>query len=177
MRRLGILLILSLCGCATTQSRTTSDGWSVRAVPAGKGEIIVQWRGGAPGSGWLAERSRTSDFSWTHAGLGATIYGDSTCGERYDDVPLTVLVNHLTFGFEGTQTVSQTELELTQRAALRRVFTARLDGREVQVASTVVKHGPCIFDLVYLTVQPDRFDEGLPAYEAVTAGLVVRVGP
>lgn len=170
-------LFALLCGCAApraTASRSTSDGWTVLRVPAGGERHEVSWRAGEPGSGWSRDPARTADFAWVHRDLPATIYGDSTCGRRYDDVPLTVLVNHLTFGFEGATTESQEDLELAGRAGLRRVFSATLDGVPVKIASTVVKKGPCIFDVVYVTARPGRFDEQLPAYEEVVAGVVIR---
>jgi len=166
-----------LAGCATaraTASRTTSDGWTVLRVPAGSDVREVSWKAGAPGAGWARDSARTADFAWVHRDLPATIYGDSTCGRRYDDVPLTVLVNHLTFGFEGATTESQVDMEIAGRAGLRRVFTAKLDGIPVKIASTVVKKGPCIFDVVYVTARPATFDDELAAYEAVVADLVIQ---
>ena len=165
-----------LTGCATThRSRTTADGWNVRMVSAGARDTKVTWITGTPGAPWTRDAARTADVAWTHGPLNATIYGDTTCGSRYDDVPLTVLVNHLTFGFEDLQVEDPTPLELAERGALQRIFTARLDGRPIKLASTVVKKGPCIFDLVYVTAQPDRFAEGWDAYQAVVSGLTIRV--
>ncbi len=169
-------MLLLLGGCVTTQgSRQNSDGWMVRMVRAGSAEMKVTWITGTPGPSWDRDSARTADIAWTHSGLAATIYGDSTCGSKYDDVPLTVLVNHLTFGFENLKTEEQTELDLAERGALRRIFTAQLDGRPIKLASTVVKKGPCIFDLVYVTAVPDRFTDGLEAYESVVEGLAIRV--
>lgn len=171
-----LALLLLLGGCATTQgSRQTADGWMVRVIRAGASDTKVTWITGTPGTPWERDSAKTADIAWSNAGLAATIYGDSTCGSKYDDVPLTVLVNHLTFGFEGLTTESQTDLDLAERGALRRIFTARLDGRPVKLASTVVKKGPCIFDLVYITAKPDRFDDGWAAYESVVEGLAIRV--
>ena len=171
---LGLLLVLG--GCATTQgARQTSDGWMVRMVRAGNTEHKVSWITGSPGASWQRDPARTADVAWTHRDLAATIYSDTTCGSRYDDVPLTVLVNHLTFGFEDLKTEEQVEVDLAVLGALRRVFSATLDGRPVKLASTVIKKGPCIFDLVYVTAQPDRFTDGWDAYMAVLDGLAIRV--
>ncbi len=173
----GLLLAALLLsgGCATTGSRQTSDGWTVNTVQAGASKMKVTWITGTPGAPWERDSARTADMAWRNPRLAATIYVDTTCGNKYDDVPLTVLVNHLTFGFENPVTEEQVELDLAERGALRRVFSARLDGRPVKLASTVVKKGPCIFDLVYATAKPDRFAEGWGAYEAVLEGLAIRV--
>ncbi len=179
MARLFPLLLIFFAGCVTTQarSRTTSDGWTVQRVPDGsdKGKEVA-WRAGEPGDEWVRDSARTADFAWVHRRAPATIYGDSTCGKRYDDVPLTVLINHLTFGFDDLRTESQEEMALAGRAGLRRVFSASLDGLPVKLASTVVKKGPCIFDLVYVTADPQGFKDALPDYEAVVGGLAIREG-
>ena len=182
--RLPLLLALALSGslllgCTAargTPARTTSDGWSVRQVRKGDSNKEIAWRAGSPGEGWTQDGARTADFAWAHSAMPSTIYGDSSCGRGYEDVPLTVLVNHLTFGFEQLTTDSQEELDLAGRGALRRVFSATLDGRPIKLASTVIKKGPCIFDLVYVTAAPARFGEGLAAYERVVAGLAIREG-
>lgn len=176
LRTLAVLGIALLSGCATTSgAKQTSDGWYVRMVPAGGKDMRVSWITGSPGGAWSRDPARTADVAWTHDGLAATIYGDTTCGKRYDDVPLTVLVNHLTLGFTDMETQEQVELDIAERGGLRRIFTAQLDGRPIKLASTVVKKGPCIFDLVYVTARPDRFDDGWDAYQAVVDGLTIRV--
>ncbi|MCO4770265.1 MAG: hypothetical protein KDA24_09570 [Deltaproteobacteria bacterium] len=174
-----LLSLILLASCATTQGsgRTTSDGWTVQRIPNGndKGKEVA-WRAGSPGSDWSRDSAQTADFAWVHRSAPATIYGDSTCGKKYYDVPLSVLINHLTFGFEDLQTDAQEEIDLAGRAGLRRVFSASLDGIPVKLASTVVKKGPCIFDLVYVTADVARFDAELADYETVVAGLAIREG-
>jgi hypothetical protein len=176
--RLLPLMFLLLAGCATTAgaSRTTSDGWTVMQLHAGSTSKEVAWRAGDPGEGWTRDPARTADFAWVHRTAPSTIYGDSSCGRSYDDVPLTVLVNHLTFGFDDLQTDAQEPLDLAGRGGLRRVFSASLDGRPVKLASTVVKKGPCVFDLVYVTADVGSFTAGLDAYERVVQGLAIREG-
>jgi len=175
-----LLFALLLAGCATTSAhtvRTNSDGWTELSVDKGSRKQEILWRSGSPGARWRDDGTRTTDFGWVHSTAPAVIYGDSSCGRRVEDVPLTVLVNHLTFGFEAVTTESQESLDLAGRGALRRVFTATLDGRPVKLASTVVKKGPCVFDLVYLHADPARFANHLPEYEAVVAGLAIKEGP
>ncbi len=174
----GLLFLTTVVGCATTGggTRTTADGWTVRQVHKGKSSKEIAWRAGSPGSSWARDSARTADFAWVHTKRPATIYGDSTCGKKFDDVPLTVLVNHLTFGFEEVATQSQESMQLSGRAGLRRVLTASLDGRPIKLASTVVKKGPCIFDLVYVTADVAAFDSVLSDYQAVVDGLSIREG-
>jgi hypothetical protein len=172
------LFLTVTAGCATTGggARTTSDGWTIRQVHKGHSNKEIAWRSGSPGTEWARDSAQTADFAWVHTAQPATIYGDSTCGKKFDDVPLTVLVNHLTFGFEEVATVSQESMDLSGRAGLRRILTASLDGRPIKLASTVVKKGPCIFDLVYVTADVAAFDSGLSDYQAVVDGLSIREG-
>ena len=171
-----LLPLLLLAGCATTgvPPSRMDDGWAVRRVPAGDGAIEMAWTVDGPGSGWLDERDRTSEFTWIHRDQAATIYADSTCGDPAEDVPLTVLLNHQTFGFEDLETLAQVEVDLAGRGGLQRIFDATLDGRPVRVGLTAVRKGPCVFDVVFVHANRDRFEGLLPDYQTVVESLRIK---
>ena len=116
--------------------------------------------------------SPPGDISYYHPELRATIYSDTSCGSRYDDAPLMVLLNHLLFGFTEVEMLTEEESTLSGRAALMRVARAQLDGVPVQLAAMVTKNGPCVFDLVYLS-PPQSFPAGLNDYNNFYKGLSV----
>lgn len=174
---LAALAFLAVAGCAATSAQW-SDGWFVRSVTlpvdGADQKAIVRWKAGLPRSGWEDARDRAADFSFWNRDLGATLYGDTTCGERYDDAPLTVLANHLFFGFVDLKTERHEEFDLGGRSALRKVATGTLDGQPVRIGATVVKKGPCIFDLV-LVAPPDAFASAEPAWSAFVDGFDARI--
>ena len=107
---------------------------------------------------------------------GATIYTDTSCGKKYKDAPLTILSNHLTMGFEDVEVTDQSTGMLSDRASLERIATGNLDGVPVRLASTVVKKGPCVFDLV-LVSNPGQFEAALADYRVVRDGFDARFDP
>ena len=134
----------------------------------------MSYRAGALEAPWTPARDFTADFSFYNSGIGATIYGDTSCGKRYEDAPLTVLINHLVLGFTDVATVSQQERELAARGAMERVATGSLDGVTVSLALTVLRKGPCVFDLVLIS-PPDGFESSLTDYRAFVDGFEARV--
>ncbi len=163
------------CGGPQTSARAEyRDGWWSRAVGEGDRKLLVSYRGGDMTSEWATARDHAADFSFYNPRLGATIYGDTSCGKRYEDAPLTVLINHQVMGFTDVETVSQTDQELSARGALERIATGRLDGVAVSLGLTVIRKGPCVFDLV-LIAPAAGFDEGLADYRAFVSGFEARV--
>jgi hypothetical protein len=162
-------------GCATTSATRSSDGWITRSVKSGDSSALtVRYRIGIPAPDWELHGDRTADVSYWSRSLGATLFADTTCGDRYDDVPLTVLLNHQLFGFEGARTESESAAEIGGRAALRRRASGKLDGVEVAILLTVVKKGPCIFDFVGIA-PPERLPSLEPAYDAFVGGFAVEM--
>ncbi len=172
-----LLTLLFMGGCAGTPASSRAelkDGWWHRAVGEGDRKLIVSYRAGDVAGGWSVNRDHSADFSFYNARLGATIYGDTSCGKRYEDAPLTVLINHQVMGFQGVQTVSQTAQDLSARGALERIATGELDGVPVSLGLTVIRKGPCVFDMVLIS-PPADFEAGLVDYRAFVAGFEARV--
>jgi hypothetical protein len=176
------LLLLALPGCATTGSSRGSlnkDGWFAQNVdlegPDGRGSVRVLYTAAHP-KGWQAGMTPPGDFAFYNPALGASLYADTSCGKRYQDAKLTVLANHLVMGFADLHDVDEQELMLDGRAALERTASGTLDGVPVALGLTVLKNGPCVFDLVYIG-HPDHRDEGLTAFRAFRDGFQARFDP
>jgi hypothetical protein len=167
-------VVLASCGTPRPRRAEYKDGWWSQRVGEGGRALLVSYRAGALGSDWKPNRDYTADFSFYNLRLGATIYGDTSCGRRYEDAPLTVLINHLVLGFTDVQTVSQTERELASRGAMERIAHGRLDGAPISLGLTVVRKGPCVFDLV-LIAPPTGFEESLIDYRTFVDGFEARV--
>ncbi len=180
MRSLLLALCLPLVACATTSGRSgLQDGWFQKKVdlegPTGSGSIAVRYTAGHP-AGWQRGMTPPGDFAWYSPDLGATLYADTSCGKRYQDAKLTVLANHLVMGFEGLSDVAEQELMLNDRAALERTARGSLDGVPVVLGLTVLKNGPCVFDLIYVG-DPRHQEEGMAAFRAFRDGFRARFDP
>jgi len=170
---------LAMLSCATTRGRW-ADGWYTEQLHL-KGaedseEIELRYQPGGLGASWQESPSPTGDIAFYSQEIGATIYADSSCAARYEDAPLQVLLNHLLFGFTEVELSDQRERELAGRAALTRSASAQLDGVPVEVAATVTKNGPCVFDLVFIG-PPGSLDTGESHYESFLSGLTVEYQP
>ena len=125
---------------------------------------------GDPGAGWQRVSAGGADKAWHNEALSATIYADSNCLDRYEDSALPDLITHLTFGIAQGEPLRAEELQLDGRAALRRHYAGTLDGVAITLGALTTKRDQCTYDLLYIA-PPKRFDEGLPAFDAVIAGF------
>lgn len=168
-----------MLSCTATRGRW-ADGWySEQLLLKGAGsskKLELRYHPGELGSSWLESPSAAGDVAFYSEDLGATIYADSSCGARYEDAPLPVLLNHLLFGFTEVQLNDERDSLLAGRASLTREATARLDGVQVEVSATVTKNGPCVFDLVFIG-PPGSLQEGHSHYETFLSGLAVEYRP
>jgi hypothetical protein len=177
VRRLLPLLILALlAGCATSRGGGSwSGGWWVQNIPiegpdGANHTMVMRYRGADLPEGWAPASAPPGDFAYYNERLGATVYADTSCGKRFDDASLIVLSNHLTMGFGDVDVQTETTLTLGGRDGLERVSTASLDGVPVGLASTVIKKGPCVFDLM-LIATPAEFEQSLRDYRDFRDGF------
>lgn len=118
---------------------------------------------------WSVRKDKGSDALFRNEALGAALYVDSTC-RNFQDAPLSVLANHLFFGFDEAEVRHQRIHRIDNRDALERLVRARLDGAEVGVAVTVLKKNACVFDII-LVAPADAFDDLVPFYREIVGGF------
>lgn len=135
----------------------------------GAARLEGQYSLGDPGAGWTRVRPGGADQAWHNSKLGATIYADSNCGERFDDSPLGRLHESLVGGVAGKPEREETRT-LDGREALLRVVDGRVDGVPIRVGAVVLKKDACTYDMVYIA-SPERFDEGMDAFERVLSAF------
>lgn len=80
----------------------------------------------------------------------ATIAVGGRCGKDGDDVPLQALTHHLFLHFTHREIVTQQELSLDGRAALRTEMTAALDGVPKRFLVYVLKKDGCVYDFMHI---------------------------
>ena len=153
-----LVLLLLLAGCATHRVRV-SDSLEGRYVPGLPKDIA--WKTQEPGG---------ADNAWWNAALGATLYTDSNCGARFEDVPLPMLVNRLLAGIAARKDVDERDLMVAGRGALYRARQGTLDGAPIEVGAVVMKKDSCTYDFV-LIARPDVYEAALPALWDVIEGF------
>jgi hypothetical protein len=122
-----------------------------------------------PEDGWQQVPDEPSVLTLAHTRLAAGITISVTC-QQARDVPLDILTRHLLFGFKNIEILQQAPQALNGVPALKTVARGRLDGREVQLHSYVVRHDDCIYDAVYFASLQD-YSPGEPSFEGMMAGF------
>jgi hypothetical protein len=127
------------CACAAAQF----DG----TVYRGNG---VAFRLGPQPEAW--QRLDTSDvlLAFRDDRAAATIAVNGRCGLDGDDVPLRSLTQHLFIHFTEREPVSERELLLDGRGALRTELSAKLDGVSKRFTVFVVKKDGCVYDFMHI---------------------------
>ena len=169
----------SLLSCTATRGRWSEGWYSEQLSLKGSGHtqrMELRYQPGEPGNSWIKSPSAASDIAYYNEAMGATMYADSSCAGRYEDAPLVVLLNHLLFGFTEVEVKAEYEKELSGRAALTREASARLDGVPIEVAATVTKNGPCVFDLVFVGT-PGSLEIAHEQHQTFLSGLIVEYQP
>lgn len=123
-----------------------------------------------PGGDWTRVRPGGADKAWFNDQLGATIYFDSNCKDRYDDGRLADLVTHLTLGLAQGEPLREELLTLDGREALIRVYDGNVDGVSVRVGAMVTKKDLCLYDGLYIAA-PSVFEDAWGSFVEVLSGF------
>ncbi len=121
-----------------------------------------------PAQGWSEVPGGGADYAWRNEQLGATLYADSNCGSRYQDLPLERLLQHQMTGIVVEDRVLEERSQVDGRTALTVRLEGRLDGVKAGVALTILKKDDCVYDFVVLG-PPNQFDAIFQDYEAALA--------
>ena len=157
------LTLMSFTSCRATVGRVIGQQF---VSPAYAFEVPL------PGAEWQPVADEPSVLTLAHARLAAGIMINVT-REQARDVPLDILTRHLLFGFKNMEVLQQAPRVLNGMPALETVARARLDGREVQIHSFVVRRDSCIYDMVYFA-SPQDYARGEPSFERMVAGFRFR---
>jgi hypothetical protein len=108
----------------------------------------LKFRVGPTPASWRRIELDEARLSFRDDAQNATILVNGRCGVDNDDVPLTSLTQHLFINFTERAPVSQRELLLDGRAALRTETVAALDGVRKHYTVFVLKKNGCVYDFV-----------------------------
>lgn len=154
-----LLMFSVACQSKAHKKPKGNEGQFVIATPDGS------WKKVAPGG---------ADKAWFHPDIGASIYFDSNCKERFEDGRLEDLITHLTFGLVQGAPLREEMLTLDGREALLRVYDGKMDGVPVRVGAVVTKKNECLYDGVYIA-SPSAFDAQWNAFVEVISGFKTKV--
>ena len=155
---LGVALVAGLSACTTG---TYENGHYITKS--------VDYTLGSPGEGWRQVDIEATNVAWHHPGIGAGLLVNSHC-EGVQDAPLVALTNELMIGTTEREILEQDVMPWAGREALETVATAKLDGVLRKRSLFVLKKDGCVYDVVY-DAPPERYTQGLAAYEKVRNGL------
>jgi hypothetical protein len=157
---MGCLTLMSFTGCRATVGHVIGQRF---ISPAYAFEVPL------PGGEWHPVPDGPSVLTLAHTQLAAGVMVSVTCQQAHD-VPLDILTRHLLFGFKDIEILQQVPRVLNGVPALKTVARARLDGREVQLQSYVVRRNDCVYDAVYFA-SPQDYSPGEPGFEHMMAGF------
>jgi hypothetical protein len=111
----------------------------------------VHFAAGPIPASWQQVEPENSDaglesFAFRDESREITVGGTGRCNRDGDDVPLQALTQHLTIGFTERKPISEQQLTLDGRAALRTELMASLDGVPVHLVFVVIKKDRCVYD-------------------------------
>lgn len=159
MRAAALVLSLSLVaqGCAGQRfdGRVYDDG-------------TLRFRTGPIPATWHAIEADGTLLAFRDDAAGATLAVNGRCGVDGDDVPLASLTQHLFLQFTEREPVSQVELNLDGRAALRTELTGKLDGVPKRFLVYVLKKDGCVYDFWRIS-EPSASDTA--AFESFVRGF------
>jgi hypothetical protein len=139
-----------------------------------KGDVSV--RLGTVPAGWTPITVQGADLAYRDEAHEGSVLFDVRCHDRDDDAPLSSLTEHLIMGTTERAVQSEETVPFDGREALHTLMTAKLDGVPMQYDLYVMKKDGCVYDLVFVA-PPDRFSQGLAAFEQFVGGLHGTSGP
>ena len=162
-----MVLVLALCaGCAGWRG----DTYYAHRVPLERAREEATYRFGLPGAGWTEVRKvKGVQVAWMNRELGGLIELRAQCDDQGDS-SLDQYTDHLRIDWTAWEVLEQEETRLVDRAALRTVVRAELDGVPRHNEFWVLKKNGCLFDLRY-SADPDHFAAGQPAFARVVEGF------
>ena len=133
----------------------------------------LHFRVGPVPNAWRRLQVDDTRLAFRDDAANATVAVNGRCGLDGDDVPLASLTQHLFLQFTERSLVSQTNVSLDGREALRTEISAALDGVKKQYLVYVLKKDSCVYDFMYIAADSapgsraefERFVQGFAALE------------
>lgn len=166
---------MALFALVTGLALGCGGGWKgntfhAHRTPASRARLETTYAFGSPSGDWREVRNaKNVQVAWVRPDIAGAIEIHAQCAE-HGDSGLHEYTDHLRIDWTGWNIVEQRELRFLDRAALRTVVDAELDGVPRRNELLVFKKNGCLFDLRY-SASPAGFSAGRAAFEQVLAGF------
>ena len=154
---IAILLLSNVLGCRKQQVR------------------LERYKIDKPDGEWRNVKSGSADYAWYNSKIGATIYVDSNCEQRFEDRPLHDSIYSMTAGIRSKDEPIERALFLDGREAVMLQTKGNLDGVDIQMAVVALAKNQCLFDFVYVT-RPENFPKGFGDFHQMLHTFESRTG-
>ncbi len=154
---IAILLLSNVLGCRKQQIR------------------LERYKIDKPTGEWRNVKSGSADYAWYNSKIGATIYVDSNCEQRFEDRPLHDSLYSMTSGIRSKEEPIERALFLDGREAVMLQTKGNLDGVDIQMAVVALAKNQCLFDFVYIT-RPENFPKGFGDFHQMLHTFESRTG-
>ena len=154
---IAVVLLSSVIGCRKQQVR------------------LERYKIDKPAGEWRNVKSGSADYAWYNAKIGATIYVDSNCEQRFEDRPLHDSLYSMTAGIRTKDEPIERALFLDGREAIMLQTKGNLDGVDIQMAVVALAKNQCLFDFVYIT-RPENFPKGFGDFHQMLYTFESRTG-
>ncbi len=119
---------------------------------------------------WESPKIRLKQLVHENDPLRATILTDALCGPKYDDGPLPRLAADLFQKMTDRKILSQRNIDVAGRSAVRMVGTGKMDGVLLKMDVVVLKKNLCLYDMIYVA-PPETYSQGVQDFERYFHGL------
>ncbi|WP_156865167.1 hypothetical protein [Pajaroellobacter abortibovis] len=99
---------------------------------------------------WTPLSIHEATIGFRDAAQHASVFLYARCHQKRDDIPLTVLTNHLLLGTTERDIREQQTIPLDGREALFTHLHAKLDGVEMHYEIYVLKKDDCLYKFIYM---------------------------
>ena len=165
LRRFAPFAVVVACACALLGC-PHEDQFDGTVYHAGR----LSFRAGPVPSTWKRLDIDGPLLAFHDTTSNGSIDVNAKCGEDQLDTSLIALRTQLLIGFTETNFREEKVVPFDRREALRTVLDAKLDGVPMSLDIYVYKKNGCVYDIVYVA-RPQRFDQGLDAFESFVAGF------
>lgn len=101
---------------------------------------------------WVYVPTKKPGILFKNRRNGATLMTEAICGAAFEDLPLSMLQQHLLAGLESLKKEKAVLIPLSDRKALLTEAHAALDGAPVRIYSVILKKNRCQFDFFAISI-------------------------
>lgn len=171
----GILVTLALFFVLTQPSCLFKKTELTGVMSYRDGKVYLKknnyYRVGKLPAGWKWMETRARAASFYNPQLRSSISTNAFCGPKVENSAMSALGGDMISALEQRKVISEKEIDLGDRKAMRRFFTGTLDGSSVAVDYVVLRKDGCLFDFYAVTPGDKKSEEVSAIFEDFYQGF------